>query len=190
MLNGATGVDKVKIVDGKTVELLRFICILVPINSYLRKLKGDSNLLPFLPQMTLMTLEPNEVLFTDSEDMMSCFNLFKMPDCWAGYFAFEKPVPRSAFGGNPNELGYVYMRAVPMGWLGAVDVMQSMARRLVFNTCSVPTEAEMRKDTLVTLSFSDPGSACRVQARFFSSRLSFSTHLYWRLLARQLPPQH
>ena len=33
-----------------------------------------------------------------------------------------------------------------MGWLGAVDVMQSMARRLVFDTCSVPPEAELRKD--------------------------------------------
>ena len=96
--------------------------------------------------MTLITLEPSEVLFTDSEDMMSCFNLFKMPDCWAGYFAFEKPVARSAFGGDPNEVSYVYMRAVPMGWLGAVDVMQSMARRLVFDTCGVPPEAELRKD--------------------------------------------
>ena len=85
VLNGAMGVDKFKVVEGKTVELLRFICILVPINSYLRKLRGDSNLLPFLPQVTLITLEPNEVMYTDSEDMMSCFNLFKMPDCWAGY---------------------------------------------------------------------------------------------------------
>ena len=40
----------------------------------------------------------------------------------------------------------MYMRAVPMGWLGAVDVMQSMARRLVFDTCRVPPEAELRKD--------------------------------------------
>ena len=34
-----------------------------------------------------------------------------------------------------------------MGWLGAVDVSQSMARRLVFDTCSVPAEAELSKDT-------------------------------------------
>ena len=33
-----------------------------------------------------------------------------------------------------------------MGWLGAVDVMQSMARRLVFDTCRVPPEADLRKD--------------------------------------------
>ena len=46
-----------------------------------------------------------------------------------------------------HEVSYVYMRAVPMGWLGAVDVTQSMARRLVFDTCRVPPEAELRKDT-------------------------------------------
>ena len=78
VLNGAMGVCKFKVVDGKTVELLRFTCTLVPTISYLRKLRGDSHLLPFLPQMTLITLEPNEVLFTDSEDMVSCFNLLKM----------------------------------------------------------------------------------------------------------------
>ena len=77
VVNGVMGVDKFKVVDGRTVELLRFICNPVPINSYLRKLKGDSNLLPFLPQMTLIPLEPHEVLFTDSEDMMSCLNLFQ-----------------------------------------------------------------------------------------------------------------
>ena len=78
---------------------------------------------------------------------MSCFNLFEMPYCWVGNFIFEKPVARSASGGDPNEVSYVYMRAVPMGWLGAVDVTQSMARRLVFDTCSVPPEAESRKDS-------------------------------------------
>ena len=103
VLNEAMGADKFKVVDGKTVELLRLICILVPINSYLRKLRGDINIFPFLPQMTLITLEPNEVLFTDSEDMMNCLNLLKMPDSWAGYFIFEKPVSKSAFGGDPNE---------------------------------------------------------------------------------------
>ena len=98
MLNGAVGVDKFNVVDGRTVELLRFICIVVPINSYFRRLRGDSNLPPFLPQVTLITLEPSEALFTDSEDMLSCFNLFKLPGCWAGYFPFEKHVSRGIFG--------------------------------------------------------------------------------------------
>eukprot|EP00959_Pyramimonas_sp_CCMP1952_P459965 9479104-Pyramimonas_sp.AAC.2 len=44
---------------------------------------------------------------------------------------------------------YVGMRAAPMGWVGAVDVMQYMARKLVFQTAAVPPFCELRKDTAV-----------------------------------------
>ena len=63
-----------------------------------------------------------------------------------GFFAFEKPVARSAFGGPASETTLVCMRAVPMGWIGAVDVMQCMARQLVYGTCKVPAHTELRKD--------------------------------------------
>ena len=141
------GVDKIKEVNGKQVNLLRFICIPVPINIYLRKLRGYSNLLPFLPQMSLLALEPNELLYIDSEDMLSCFHLFKLPDSWAGFFAFEKQVSSAVFGKDANNLFYVYMRAVPMGWVGAVDVMQAMARRLILIDCGVAPSTELQKDS-------------------------------------------
>ena len=146
VLNGAMGVDKPKEVNGKTEVFLRFMCIFVPINAYLRRLRGDSSLLPYLNQLSLVVLEEGEVLTIDSEDMQSCFNLFCMPPAWAGYFAFEKQVPASAFGGSPNELVYAYIRSVPMGWFGAVDVMQCMARRFVLGRCGVAAAAELKKD--------------------------------------------
>ena len=34
-----------------------------------------------------------------------------------------------------------------MGWLGAVDVAQAMARRLIFKDCGVPPSTELRKDS-------------------------------------------
>ena len=34
-----------------------------------------------------------------------------------------------------------------MGWLGAVDVMQAMARRLLFGDCGVSPSTELRKDS-------------------------------------------
>ena len=146
MLNGARGVDKISEVGGKQVNLLRFICILVPINTYLRKLRGDSNLFPSLPQMSLLALEPNELLYVDSEDMLYCFNSFKMSGSWSGLFAFEKPVSSAVFGKDANEVSYVCMRAVPMGWLGAVDLMQAMTRRFIFKDCGVPPSTELHKD--------------------------------------------
>ena len=90
---------------------------------------------------------PNELLYVDSEDMLSCFNLSKMPDSWAVFFAFDKQVSSAVFGKDTNNLPYVYMRAVPMGWLGAVDVMQAMARMLIFEDCGVPPGTELRKDS-------------------------------------------
>ena len=62
-----------------------------------------------------------------------------------GFFAFEKQVSSAAFGKDANNLVYVYMRAAPMGWLGAVDIMQAMARRLIFKDCGVPPSTELRK---------------------------------------------
>ncbi|CAK0851598.1 unnamed protein product, partial [Prorocentrum cordatum] len=88
----------------------------------------------------------DDILVTDSEDMKSCFNLFRMPDAWACYFAYEKQVAESAFGGDPHKLAFVYIRSAPMGWLGAVDVMQAMARRYVFQFGGVHRNTELRKD--------------------------------------------
>ena len=145
VLNGAMGVDKFKKTEAGLKHLLRFICIFVPANSYLRSLRGDADSLPYLGQLGLLLLEEDEVIITDSEDMESCFNLFAMPSCWLGLFAFEKEVPRSVIGGSPHETMRVAMRTVPMGWVGAVDLMQSMARRLVFKTCEINPGTEMHK---------------------------------------------
>ena len=46
VLNGAMCVDKFKTVDGESVHVLRFISNLTPINSYMRKLRGDEKNLP------------------------------------------------------------------------------------------------------------------------------------------------
>ena len=146
VLNGAMGVDKIKKTEGGELHLLRFICIFVPINAYVRGLRGDADALPYLGQLGLWLLEDDEVVLTDSEDMESCFNLFAMPSCWLGLFAFEKEVPRSVIGGSPHETMRVAMRTVPMGWVGAVDLMQAMARRLVFKTSGIDPGTEMHKN--------------------------------------------
>ena len=146
VLNGAMGVDKYKEVDGKREHHLRFISILCPINAYLRRLRGDSHTLPYLGQASLILLEEDEVLIDDGADMEGCFNIFYLPDEWLGYFCFEKQVPASVIGGNPNDLVYISIRTVPMGWLSAVDLMQPIARKLVFDHAGVPPETEIRTD--------------------------------------------
>ena len=76
VLNGAMGVIKMKTIKGKEVKLLRFICILTCLNQYMRKFKGDSKLLPQSAMLAHMFLEEEELVWADSEDLQSCFNLF------------------------------------------------------------------------------------------------------------------
>ena len=68
-----SGSDSDKDLGGGRIERReRFISILVPLNSYLPRLGGDSPLLPNVTRMSLVTLEQGEVLELDSEDMTSC----------------------------------------------------------------------------------------------------------------------
>ena len=81
VLNGAMGVDKWKSENGVLHRYLRFITILVPSNSFLRRLRGGSSDLPYLGQFSLVELGAGEDIWIDSEDMESCFNLVRMPPC-------------------------------------------------------------------------------------------------------------
>ena len=111
----------------------------------MRKLRGDSDLLPQASVLSLMILDEDEVAWTDSEDLESCFNLFSLPEEWRGFFAFSMKVPASAFGSGPNVLPYVALRCVPMGWVNSVDIIQCFVREFVFKVCDVPAEQEIHK---------------------------------------------
>ncbi len=132
VLNGAGGVRKVKTVGGEERELQRFISILVPSNTYQKNRPGDDVHLPYLGQMSMMEVEIDEDILIDSEDLTSCFNLFRVPPRWSGFFAFAKKVSARVFGGPPSELVYVGMAVVPMGWINSVALMQTVVRTLVF----------------------------------------------------------
>ena len=143
VMAGAMGVDKVKVVEGKKVNLLRFICILCPINAYMRQLKGDSWSLPQSSLLASLILDEGEYVWQDGEDLESCFNLFTIPDAWLPYFVFSKPVASSAFGGRPGGSTYVAIRAVAMGGINSVAWLQNFLRNLLFKTLRVPAELEV-----------------------------------------------
>ena len=92
------GVEKIKEIDGCKVNLLRFICILCPINAYMRKIMGDCWSLPQGCLLATLILAAGEFVWVDGEDLESCFNLFTLPDSWLPYFVFSKMVASSAFG--------------------------------------------------------------------------------------------
>lgn len=145
VLNGAGGVKKVKTIGGEEKTLQRFIRILVPSNSYQRHMPGDDVHLPYLGQMSMMEVDEDEEVLIESEDLTSCFNLFRLMKAWGGLCAFSKRVSAKVFGGSPNEMVYVGMSVVPMGWINSVALMQTVVRRLVFGLSAVPETSEVSK---------------------------------------------
>ena len=137
------GVDKVKEIEGCKVNLLRFICILCPINAYMRKIMGDSWSLPQGCLLATLILGAGEYVWVDGEDLESCFNPFTLPDSWLPYFVFSKMVASSAFEGTPGKMAYVAMRAVPMGWTNSVALLQNFLRNLLYKTIKVPREVDV-----------------------------------------------
>lgn len=138
ILNGAMAVDKAKVIDGVERTLQRFICILTPINAYMRKLRGDAWTLPQVHQLGCKLLSEGEYVLTNGEDCTSAFNLLRLPPQWRAYFAFSKQVSKAVFGGPAGELTHVAMTAVPMGWSASVDIIQNFMRKFVFEICGSP----------------------------------------------------
>ena len=69
---GAMGVDKIKDIEGQgRITLLRFICIMSPINAYMRQLRGDARHLPYVGHLTAMSVEDGHEIFVDGEDFTS-----------------------------------------------------------------------------------------------------------------------
>lgn len=145
VLNGAGAVKKIKRIGGEDQHLQRFISILVPSNSYQAHMPGDDVHLPYLGQMSMMEVDEDEEVLVDSEDLASCFNLFRLPPAWSGFAAFSKKVSARLFGGPASEQVYVGMSVVPMGWINSVALMQTVVRTLVFGLSQVPEETEVSK---------------------------------------------
>ncbi len=146
VVNGAGGVRKVKEVNGKTQELLRFISILVPTNEVTMQLPGAQDSLPYVGQLTALLLERNELAFIESEDFTSAFNLFYVPDNWAPFFAYSKKVSGGAFGKDPNTQVRPALRVIPMGWHSAVTLVQMAVRTIVFGKVGVKLETSVEKE--------------------------------------------
>ena len=108
----------------------------------MRKFAGDSWSLPQTNLLNNTILGPLEVFLVDTRDLESCFNIFYSKEIGQQFFAFSKKVSCAAFGGPANEEAYVGIRAVPMGWINSVDLIQNSIRRFVFPTCKVPSELE------------------------------------------------
>eukprot|EP00435_Cladocopium_sp_Y103_P054322 s280_g17.t1 len=143
--NGAGAVHKEKLVDGKPVPCQRFISILCPINAVTVPLAGAQDSLPYIGQLTGLLLESDESLYLESEDLLSAFNLFTIPQQWLGYFSYSKKVDGSALGLRPGVQVRPALSVIPMGWHSAVGLVQEAIRDIVFNRAGIPKHISAEK---------------------------------------------
>lgn len=143
--NGAGAVKKEKVIDGKVCECQRFISILVPTNAATTPIKGAQDTLPYIGTLSALMLEEDEVLYLDSEDLQSAFNLFSVPDNWLGFFSYSKKVDGKAFGLPAGKLVRPALAVVPMGWHSAVGIVQEAVRNLAFERGKVDIGTSVEK---------------------------------------------
>ena len=143
--NGAGAVKKEKIINGKVCECQRFISILVPTNAATMPIKGAQDTLPYIGTLSALMLEDDEVLYLDSEDLQSAFNLFSVPDQRLGFFSYSKKVDGKAFGLPAGKMVRPALAVVPMGWHSAVGIVQETVRNLVFQRAKVNVATSVEK---------------------------------------------
>ena len=150
LLNGLFAVGKQEWVG--PLETQRLIMNLTPVNSLVRELQGDLATLPSLATLGQMILGEDELCVISSEDVRCFFYLFRTPDCWHKYMAFNKTLPDDlvpeCYKGRPCVLAATVL---PMGFQGSVAIAQHVHRNVLKEaalTCEpkVGGQGEIRKD--------------------------------------------
>ena len=130
LLNGLFGVQKpAKTPNGEPV--LRVIMNLVPSNACLKQLQGAIESLPSICSWQSIVLEGSEELELHQSDMSSAFYLFRLPEVWGPYLAFNIVVEGKAVGVPEFEKVALCANVVPMGWSSSVGLMQEMSENLL-----------------------------------------------------------
>ena len=152
LLNGLFGVSKHEYQG--TVEILRIIMNLIPLNRVVRSFDGDISTLPSWAGMSPLHLQPHEQLLLSSEDVRAFFYIFRVPNSWHRFLAFNRELPPELCGEKKGRW-FPCSSVLPMGFKNSVSIAQHVHRFIVKQALhQVPqgSEAELRKDRCFTVS--------------------------------------
>ena len=153
VLSGLFGVSKHEFVGD--VEIQRIIMNLVPLNNICRGIDGDVGTLPAWAGMTALNLQPHEQLVVSSEDVRAFFYIFRVPETWHRFLAFNRPLPPELCGDKGGRW-YPCSAVLPMGFKNSVSLAQHVHRVIVkraLQRIDTPGgESELRKDRAFTSS--------------------------------------
>ena len=128
--NGLFGVEKVgkDLSDGRTAQ--RLIMDLRGTNAIMRVIGGDISTLSGAAAFTSVALEDNFIISISGDDLVSSFYLFRLPEAWLPFMAFEKQVSWRGLGIDRDGHTHVGAAVLPMGFSSSVGIMQHIHRRL------------------------------------------------------------
>ena len=130
VLNGLFGVAKPSTLEsGKPV--LRLIMNLVPSNSIMKQFSGAVHNLPSITAWMSAVLEDGEEIRVWQSDMSNAFYLFRIPDPWKYFLAFNVVRKRHVKGSNHPVDFALACRVLPMGWGSSVAIMQEISERIL-----------------------------------------------------------
>ena len=138
-LNGLFGVTKGKAVpEAPHLEVLRLIMNLTTSNSVMKDLRGDIPALPYFGQWRAIILAPSETMLWSFEDMVGCCHLFRLPDEWSPYFAFNMSFTSAELGLPGDERVWSGSRVMLMGWSNSMGTAQYLHRRFLAKATGSP----------------------------------------------------
>lgn len=133
VLNGLFGVEKSTVLPSGR-KVLRLIMNLVPSNEILTQLQGTITGLPTITSWQSTVLEGEEELRMFQSDMSSAFYLFRLPEAWRRYLAFNLHAKGCDIGATEQDANRDFVLAcsvIPMGWISSVSVMQEVSENLL-----------------------------------------------------------
>ena len=140
VLNGLFGVEKVgRTINGQPV--LRLIMNLIPSNSIMHQYVGVVKNLPSITSWMGLVVDEGEEIRIWQSDMCNAFYLFRLPEIWRSFLAFnvrrEFPV-----NGGKTETRVLACNVLPMGWASSVSIMQEISEQILKHK-SLPVESQL-----------------------------------------------
>ena len=113
VLNGLFGVSKHEFVG--SVEIMRVIMNMTPVNAVFRSFEGNISTLPSWVGMSPLQIQLHEELVLSSEDVKAFFYIFRVPPSWHRFLAFNRPLPEH-LGGDRAGRWYPCSAVLSMGF--------------------------------------------------------------------------
>lgn len=132
VLNGLFGVKKSAVLPDQR-PVLRLIMNLVPSNSIMRGFTGAVKNLPSITSWMSTVMEGETELRVWQSDMSNAFYLFRIPDSWRYFLAFNvvrEPDELEKQQGISGKL-VLACNVLPMGWISSVAIMQEISEKIL-----------------------------------------------------------